>query len=104
MDLLFSDSFVDSLQKHSSLKSVIQKKVNMIIENPILMGEPLKGNFRGAYSCSVKKNFIIIYLYCLICRRKKDQEVVMCHDCSECQDETIKFIALGPHDKAYQKK
>ncbi len=104
MDVLFGDAFVDSLKKHASLKSAVQKKVDMIMANPVRMGEPLKGNFRGYYSCPVKKNFIIIYLYCLICRRKKDQGIVLCHDCAVCGDETIKFIALGPHDKACRKK
>lgn len=104
MEALFSDAFVDSLKKHISLKKAIQKKVDMIVENPIRMGEPLKGNFRGYYSCPVKRNFIIIYLYCRVCRKKKDQGIVICHDCSECNDETIKFIALGPHEEAYQLK
>lgn len=104
MEVRFSDAFADSLKRHTSLKSAVQKKTDMIIANPVRMGEPLKGNFRGYYSCPVKKNFIIIYLYCLICRRKKDQEIVLCHDCTECGDETIKFIALGSHDKAYRKK
>ena len=104
MEVFIGDSFVDSLRKHASLKSSIQKKVDMIVANPVQMGEPLKGNFRGYYSGPVKKNFIIVYLYCMICRKKKDQEIVLCLDCSECQEETIKFMALGPHDKAYQKK
>lgn len=94
MEVLFSDVFVKSLKKHSSIKKVIQKKVDMIIENPIVLGEPLKGNFRGYYSSPAKKNFLIIYLYCKACR-----------------DETIKFVDIGPHfvdigphDEAYKKK
>lgn len=62
MEALFSDVFVKSLKKHTSIKKIIQKKVDMIIENPVALGEPLKGNFRGYYSCSVKKNFLIIYI------------------------------------------
>ena len=104
MDVRFSDAFADSLKRHASIKIAVQKKVDMVIADPGRTGEPLKGNFRGYYSCPVKKNFIIIYLYCMICRRKKDREAVLCHDCRECGDETIKFIALGPHDKAYGKK
>ena len=103
MKVLFSDAFVDSLKKHASIKKVVQKKVDMIIQNPVALGEPLKGNFRGYYSSPVKKNFLIIYLYCGICRKKADDEVVRCGDCRSSSDETIKFIDLGPHDKAYQK-
>ncbi|MDD5233870.1 MAG: hypothetical protein PHG91_10795 [Syntrophales bacterium] len=75
----------------------------MIIQEPIALGEPLKGNFRGYYSSPVKKNFLIIYLYCGICRKKGDDEIVRCGDCKSSPDETIRFIDFGPHDRAYQK-
>ena len=73
----------------------------MILENPITLGEPLKGNFRGYYSAPVKKNFIVIYLYCMLCRKKGDDKIVKCHDCSSIADDTVKFVLLGPHDTAY---
>lgn len=101
MNLVFSDDFASSVKKYSSIKDAIRKKVDMIAKNPIALGEPLKGNFRGYYSCPVRKSFLIIFLYCLICRKKKDDQIVLCSDCSTCSDDTIKFIALGPHDKAY---
>jgi len=103
MEVLFSDSFKKSVQKHASIKKQIRKKVDMIIESPLLLGEPLKGNLRGYHSCSVRKNFLIIYLYCKICRKKGDDEVVLCRDCDVCADETIKFVDIGPHDQAYAK-
>jgi mRNA-degrading endonuclease YafQ of YafQ-DinJ toxin-antitoxin module len=101
MIALFSDDFVDSLKKHSALKKVIQKKGDMILANPVGLGEPLKGNLRGYYSVSVKKYFLIIYFYCLSCRRRGDDGIVLCHDCSNCVDETVKFVQLGPHDHVY---
>ena len=104
MDVLFSPEFKKSLSKHSSIKKIVKNKVDMIIENPVELGEPLNGNFRGYYSCPVKKNFLIIYLYCKLCRKKGDDRVVLCNDCKECFDDTIKFVELGPHDKAYKKK
>jgi len=103
MEVLFSDAFVKSLKKHSSIKKAIQNKVDMILKNPIGLGEPLKGAFRGYYSCPVKKNFILIYLYCKICRKKDDNTIVLCDDCINCTDETLRFVEPGPHDKAYGK-
>lgn len=103
MEVLFSDPFKKSVKKHASIKKQIRKKVDMITENPIPLGEPLKGNLRGYYSCPVRKNFLIIYLYCKICRKKGDDEVVLCNDCDDCTDETIKFVDIGPHDQAYAK-
>ena len=101
MNLVFSDEFVASLKKHSAIKEAVRKKVDMIRESPVALGEPLKGNFRGYYSCPVRRNFLIIFLYCSICRKKGDDSIVLCADCPEFTDDTIKFIALGPHDKAY---
>jgi mRNA-degrading endonuclease YafQ of YafQ-DinJ toxin-antitoxin module len=102
MNALFSDEFIKALKKHAAIKKTVQKKVDMILTDPIGLGEPLRGNFRGYYSCPVKKNFLIIYLFCRLCRGKKDDGVVLCSDCREYPDETIKFIALGPHDTIYQ--
>ena len=101
MILVFSDDFVASLKKHSAIKEAVRKKVDMIAASPISLGEPLKGNFRGYYSCPVRRNFLIIFLYCSICRKKGNDTIVLCADCPKCADDTIKFIALGPHDKAY---
>ena len=101
METKFETAFLKSIIKHTSIKKLVRKKVDMIIENPIAMGEPLKGNWQGFYSCPVKRNFIIIYLYCEACRKKGDDVVVACSDCQESLDKTLKFVLLGPHDTAY---
>jgi len=101
MEARFEAAFLRAVRKHASIKKLVQKKVDMIIENPVSVGEPLKGNWQGFYSCPVKRNFIIIYLYCDACRKKGDDVVVACSDCKETENETIKFVLLGPHDKAY---
>ncbi len=102
IEAVFEDAFVQALGKHSSIKKVVRKKVDMILENPVTMGEPLKGNWQGFYSCPVKRNFIIIYLYCRVCRKKRDDVIILCSDCQDMDDETIKFVLLGPHDSAYK--
>lgn len=102
MNAVFEDAFVKALRKHSSIKRLVQKKVDMILSDPVAFGEPLKGNLQGFYSCPVKRSFIIIYLYCDVCRKKEDDAVVLCADCKECPDNTVKFVLLGPHDEAYK--
>lgn len=97
----FETAFVKAIKKQASIKKQVRKKVDMIIDNPIAIGEPLKGNWQGFYSCPVKRNFIIIYLYCEVCRKKGDDAVVACSDCGETEDATIKFVLLGPHNEAY---
>jgi len=102
MKALFEKAFVKALGKHSGIKKQVETKVRMIMAHPLTLGEPLKGNFRGFYSCPVKKSFIIIYLYCRSCRRKGDDAFVACSDCVDQSDETIKFVLLGPHDETYE--
>ncbi|XOF35262.1 MAG: hypothetical protein ACL93V_08250 [Candidatus Electrothrix sp. YB6] len=104
MEVRFEKAFLKAVKKHSAIKKQIERKVLQIVEHPVELGEPLKGNFRGFYSCPVKQNFIIIYLYCRVCRKKGDEKYVACADCSETADETVKFIIVGPHDAAYGKK
>lgn len=104
MDVRFEKAFLKAVKKHAGIKKQIERKVRQIMEHPVELGEPLKGNFRGFYSCPVKKSFIIIYLYCGICRKKGDDVSVACADCTETGDETIKFVIVGPHDAAYGKK
>lgn len=104
MNTLFSDAFRVSLKKHNSIKKSIKKKVDMITKNPIGLGEPLKGALRGYYTCPVRKNFLIIFLCCKLCRLKGDDEIVLCHDCRKWPDDTIKFIDIGPHNQVYKRK
>jgi len=100
----FEKAFLKGARKHAGIKKQIEQKVRQIMECPVELGEPLKGNLRGFYSCPVKRNFIIIYLYCAACRKKGDDEFVACSDCSTTSDETIKFVLMGPHDEVYNIK
>jgi len=104
MKAMFEKEFLEGVRKHSSIKKQIEQKVCQVMEHPVELGEPLKGNLRGFYSCPIKRNFIIIYLYCAICRKKGDAEFVACSDCSTTADETIRFVMFGPHDEAYSSK
>lgn len=102
MDVRFERAFMKAVRKHASVKKQLEKKVRMIIDQPIALGEPLKGNWRGFYSCPLRRSFIIIiYLYCKPCRAKGDDAFVACSDCAECANDTIKFVLLGPHDETY---
>jgi plasmid maintenance system killer protein len=101
MEPRFEKAFVEAVRKYSSIKKQVERKVQQIIEHPIALGEPLKGNLRGFYSTPVKRNFLIIFLYCSACRKKGDDKVVLCSDCADCKDETVKFVLLAPHDQAY---
>ena len=99
MEARFEKAFLKAVKKHANIKKQIELRIRQIMEYPVELGEPLKGNLRGFYSCPVKRNFIIIYLYCASCQKKGDAEFVACSDCSTTSNETIKFVLLGPHDE-----
>ena len=69
MNETYSEEFVKSLKRFSSIKKRIVNKIDKIIQDP-LMGEPLKYDLRGLYSTPVAKIFLIVYGYCKICRKK----------------------------------
>ncbi len=100
----FEKAFLKGVRKHAGIKKQIEQEVSQVMEHPVELGKPLKGNLRGFYSCQIKRNFIIIYLYCAACRKKGDAEFFACSDCSTTSDETIKFVLLGPHDEVYSIK
>jgi hypothetical protein len=43
METLFEKAFVKALRKHSGIKMQVENKVRMIMEQPLAMGELLKG-------------------------------------------------------------
>lgn len=101
MNETYSDQFVKSLRKITSIKKRIVNKIDSIMED-LLVGEPLKYDLRGLYSAPVAKNFLIIYSYCKICLKKGVDKVLLYLDCSDMGAETIRFFDLGPHDSAYK--
>jgi mRNA-degrading endonuclease YafQ of YafQ-DinJ toxin-antitoxin module len=60
LNAVFEGAFVKVLRRHSAIKKDVERKVRQIMEHPVEYGEPLKGNFQGFYSASVKRNFILI--------------------------------------------
>ena len=45
MEIKFEAAFLKAVKKHASIKKLIKKKIDMIIENPIAIGEPFKDNW-----------------------------------------------------------
>jgi len=94
--------FVEALKKHSNIRKSAKKKIESLLENPLNYGEPLKHELQGLSSFPVRKNFLIVYVYCRECRIKNYQEINCCKDCDNTPDEVVKFLTIAPHDLAYQ--
>jgi len=50
MKAKFEEAFLKGVRKHVGIKKQIERKVHQIMEHPVELGEPLKGNLLGFYS------------------------------------------------------
>ena len=50
MEIRFEEEFIKNLEKYRHIRKQIKKKIDMVIKEPIKMGEPLKDPLRGFYS------------------------------------------------------
>ncbi len=50
MKARFEEAFLKGVRKHAGIKKQIERKVHQIMEHPVELGEPLKGNLLGFYS------------------------------------------------------
>lgn len=94
--------FVRAIKKYSNARKSAKGIIEKLLRNPLGFGEPLRHSLQGLSSCPVKRNFIMIYVYCRECRLKNYQTINACHDCAETPDEVVKFLTIGPHDLAYR--
>jgi len=90
------------LEKYPHLKNQFEKKKNYILQNPIQLGEPLKGNLNGLRSFALARNYIVIFIVCDDCRRLKQEEVNRCAQCGEIPSNSVVFLLFGPHDPTYK--
>jgi len=94
--------FAKAIKKYANIKKNAKKTIENLLENPLGYGEPLKHSLEGLNSCPVKKNFILIYVYCRECRLKNYHNINACQDCTQTPDEVVKILTIGPHNLAYK--
>ncbi|MFQ5594406.1 MAG: hypothetical protein ACE5HA_09675 [Anaerolineae bacterium] len=64
-----------------------------------------KLDLRGCRSARVDRNFRIIFVICEECRRVPECEYCFCDkDGEDLPDETVVFLTVGPHQRAYAMK
>lgn len=98
----FMPLFKKRVQHYQSLRPRIESIVNAIVSNPFFQTEQLKfkkgSNLKGCRSARVGTNFRIIFVICEECRKEPECEYCYCEGLA---DQTIVFLTVGPHDKAY---
>ena len=89
----YEDRFVQNLARYSNLRQRIRRKVEQIRRDPYTSTERLGRvagglDLRGCRSARVDRNFRHIKA-CQFCF------------CEGRDDETVVFLTVGPHDRAY---
>ncbi|MDP8262112.1 MAG: hypothetical protein P9M13_02265 [Candidatus Ancaeobacter aquaticus] len=99
--------YVLTFQKHfkqySGLSARIKKCVFAIIENPYDKTEPLQRELRGLRSARIGRNFRIIFAISEEVQKNKIAKDNFPQFC-KFSDNTVIFITIGPHNKAYKLK
>ncbi len=103
---VYEKRFVKNLTRYSSLRQQVRRRVERVIEDPYAQTEFLgdvsgKLNLKGCRSARIDRNFRIIFVTCEECRRIPRCEYCFCENLP---DNTIVFLTVGPHDKAYAMK
>ena len=103
---MYEEQFKINLRRYASLRENIKKRVERVLSNPYFNTEPLgdesgKLNLIGCRSARINKNFRIIFVICEECREIPQCEYCFCENLD---DNTVVFLTVGPHDKAYSMK
>jgi hypothetical protein len=81
----------------------IQRRIERILANQYANTErldhiPGRLNLRGCRSGRVDRNFRIVFVICEECRPIVECEYCLCEGF---EDQTVVFLTVGPHDRAY---
>ena len=99
----YEDKFVRNLARYSSLRHRIQRKIEQILIDPYDRTERLGRvsgglDLRGCRSSRIDRNFRIIFVICEECQSIKECQYCFCEGR---KPETVVFLTIGPHARAY---
>ena len=102
-EAFYESRFVRNLARYSSLRQRIQRRVEEILNDPYTRTERLgrvagELDLRGCRSARVDRNFRLIFVICEECRHIRECQFCFCEGRA---DETVVFLTVGPHDRAY---
>jgi mRNA-degrading endonuclease RelE of RelBE toxin-antitoxin system len=100
---IYEIRFVRNLERYSSFRQRIKRRIEQILEDPYSQPErlgrvPGEIDLRGCRSSRIDRNFRIIFVICEECRHIKGCMYCFCEDK---EDKTVIFLTVGPHHRAY---
>ncbi len=102
-DAFYEKRFASNLKRYAAIRENIKRRVDRILIDPYHNTEPLgdatgKLNLTGCRSARIDRNFRLIFVICEECRRIAECEYCFCENLP---DQTVVFLTVGPHNKAY---
>ena len=102
-EAVYESRFVRNLARYSSLRQRIQQRVERVLRDPYIgterLGRVAGGlDLRGCRSARIDRNFRVIFVICEECRHIEACRFCFCEGRA---DETVIFLTVGPHDRAY---
>jgi len=99
----YTPLFEKNLKRYHSLRRQIRSKLDRVLQDPYAGTERLGlvsggKDLRGCRSAHVTRSFRIIFIVCAECRRVPECKFCFCEGLP---DETVVFLTIGPHDRAY---
>jgi Txe/YoeB family toxin of Txe-Axe toxin-antitoxin module len=99
----FEGRFVRNQRRYRSLRRQIQRRVDQVLNDPHTGTERLGRipgglDLRGCRSVRVTRNLRILFVICEECRQVLECRFCFCEGLP---DETVVFLTVGPHEKAY---
>jgi len=95
--------FAKAYRRYSNLRHLIDWKMAQVLADPYMgterLGKVSGGvDLRGCRSIRITRNFRIIFVVCEECRRVPECKFCFCEGLP---DQTVVFLAAGPHEQAY---
>lgn|GEM_PF-174367 len=95
--------FAKAYRRYRNLRHLIDRRMAQVLADPYAGTERLGKvpggiDLRGCRSIRVTRNFRIIFVVCEECRRVPECRFCFCEGLS---DETVVFLTVGPHERAY---
>jgi len=99
----YTPLFEKNLKRYRSMRRQIRREIGRVLQDPYAGTErlgkvPGGKDLRGCRSIRVTRNFRIIFVICEECRRIPECKFCFCEGLP---DETIIFLTVGPHERAY---
>lgn len=99
----YTPLFDKNRKRYRGMRQQIRRKIGRVLQDPYAgterLGKVPRGkDLRGCRSIRVTQNFRIIFAICEECRRVPACQFCFCEGLP---DETVVFITVGPHERAY---